>query len=149
MMSATDKPADRAAIRWNTEISLGSIVQALVVFAVSAFFYVTNAANKTDTTAQHLVSVETSVVALRTELIQKIADNQAENKVRFEELSRQVAGLPDQSAALRQLDVRVTRLETNKTDRDKQITDLSTVVYQDHADLAAIQSANRPKLGIR
>ena len=149
MMSATDKPAERAAIRWNTEISLGSIVQAVVVFAVSAFFYVTNAANKTDTTAQHLVSVETSVVALRTELIQKIADNQAENKVRFEELSRQVAGLPDQSAALRQLDVRVTRLEANKVDRDKQIGDLSNVVFQDHADLAAIQSANRPKLGIR
>ena len=149
MMNATDKPVGRTAIHWNTEISLGSIVQALVVCAVSAFFYVTNAANKTDTTAQHLVSVETSVVALRNELLQKIADNQAENKVRFEELSRQVAGLPDQSAALRQLDVRVTRLEANKVDRDKQIGDLSALVYQDHADLAAIQSANRPKLGIR
>ena len=149
MMSATDKPGGRAAIHWNTEISLGSIVQALVVFAVSAFFYVTNSANKTDTTAQHLVSVETSVVALRSDLLQRIADNQAENKIRFEELSHQVSGLPDQTAALRQVDARVTRLEANKVDRDKQIGDLSTVVYQDHADLAAIQSANRPKLGIR
>jgi hypothetical protein len=136
-------------LRFNTEISLGSILQAVTVFIVSAFFYVTNASNKTDNTAQRLVSVENSVAMLRSELLQKISDNQAENKIRFEELSRQVAGLPDQTAALRQLDVRVTRLEANKQDRDKQITDLSNVLYQDHADLAAIQSANHQKLGVR
>jgi uncharacterized coiled-coil protein SlyX len=135
--------------RFNTEISLGSILQAAMVFVVSAFFYVTNASNKTDNTAQRLVSVENSVAMLRSEVLQKISDNQAENKIRFEELSRQVAGLPDQTAALRQLDARVTRLEANKQDRDKQITDLSNVLYQDHADLAAIQLANRQKLGVR
>lgn len=68
---------------------------------------------------------------------------------RLDDLSRQVSGLPDQSASLRTVDARVTRLETNKSDRDAQISELSKVVYQDHADLTSIIRANQPQLGHR
>jgi hypothetical protein len=140
-------PTEKSGLRFDANISLGSILQALVVAGIGAFFFVTSASNKTDNTAANLIRVETSVGSTRDELIKKMDDAQAQNAVRFSDISRQVAGLPDQSAALRQIDARVTRLETTKENRDRQIVDLSATLYQDHADLAAIQKANGVKIG--
>lgn len=66
---------------------------------------------------------------------------------KLDELSHQVSGLPDQTALLRQMDNRVSQLEANKKDRDAQMSQLSQIVYQDHADLKAIHDADSQKLG--
>jgi cell shape-determining protein MreC len=137
-MSETQKTGPRISYEFN----IASVVQALIVAAVSAFLFVTNSASKVDATAQQLNS-------FRQEIVARLSEYQSDNKGKFDEISRIVAGLPDQSASLRQLEARVTRLETFKSERDKQMSDLNAMVVQIHADLSTIMNANRPKLGLR
>jgi DNA repair ATPase RecN len=136
-MSETTK----SGVRLSYELNIASVVQALIVAAVSAFLFVTNSANKVDATAQQLNS-------FRQEIVARLSEYQSDNKGKFDEIRGIVAGLPDQSAALRQMEARLTRLEAFKSERDKQIGDLTAMVVQLRADLSSLVNANRPKLGL-
>lgn len=138
-------PAPKSGFRITTEISVGTILQSLIVLAASAGVYVVNASNKTDNTAADLTRVEGSVSNLRSDLIAKMTDTQADNKARFDQLSQQVSGLPDQTAIVHQIDSRVTRLENGRADRDKEMAAISEMLYQDHAMLVSSQDAAKLK----
>lgn len=146
---------------WVTgELSLGSILQALVVMAVGATLYVINASNKTDNTAQTVTEIKASMsagmVQMKQDLMDKIGSYQNDNNRRFDDLSHQVAGLPDQTTTIKLLDSRVVRVETDAVNRahaadqmhDDWLRDHG-MIMQDHSDLQGILNANKPKLGMR
>lgn len=149
MLKSQDDSVPRGGLRVTYEISLGAILQSLVVLAVGGLLYVVNASNKGDNTASNLTRVEGSVSALRTEILQQIGDFKTANKDQFDELKHQVAGLPDQTADMRQLRARIDALEQAKKDRDQAMGTLHDQVLLDHSALTAIQEANHPLLGVK
>jgi hypothetical protein len=132
--------------RINTEINIGTVIQAVTAIAIAiTFFY--SMSFKADKNYDHMMSVESSVGQMKVDLLEKITSIQQDNNRRFDDLSRQVAGLPDQTTTIRLLDSRMSRVEGQLPGMDRRIGEMHDTVLQDHSDIQAIQSANKPKLG--
>jgi hypothetical protein len=130
------------AFKW--DVNLGHMLIA-VPLIIGGTAYIVTDHNAQITLAAAFEQLRTTMATMATAA--SVDALRVDTNRRLDELRNQVSGLPDQSASLHTMDSRMTRIEANKSDRDAQISELSKVVYQDHADLTAIIRANQPQLG--
>jgi hypothetical protein len=141
-----DETPTPRGFRINTEITLTTIIH-VVLAMVAAIAFIYDIQSKNDKNTDRMMSVESAIGQMKADLIEKITSIQADNNRRFDDLSRQVSGLPDQATTIRLLDSRMSRIEGALPGLDQRIGEMHDTVLEDHNDLGEIKAANKPKLG--
>lgn len=129
--------AQRFQVRFNSEIGLGQILQAIVVAAGMAWGVITYA-NKVDMTQNDLH-------ALRIDMTTQLSAIQLNVSKQFDSVRSDIANLPDVRAELTQLEKRSDQADNRAAALSERIGQVWQLQIQSRADLDNVIRTINPK----